>query len=498
MRQKHALSLPIFCLSLMSYSVSSELLSEPWVNTSDSYLRSCIDTLSQAGILNIPVNTYPLMWKSINAELVDAIDSGVDEAYQPALRCVKRALNYAKKDHFGFRISATNDNQQAHAFGEVFREELGGNFYKSFVGKNWAFKSSVHLRSNPDDAKDHHSKTYEGSYVAGIFGNWVASYDQVPQWWGPGKDSALALSNNAIAFPALRLTRHASEPFESPWLSWIGPWSFTTYLGEQEHSNEMSGINLWGMRINWRPLQSLEIGMTRTTQWGGEGRSENLRTFWNLIIGNDNHADAENPNAISIENEPGNQLAGLDFTYHLAPTTGIPATFYMEVIGEDEAGGLPSHTIHLLGANYFLQTEQASHQFYFETSDTMALCGYESNISNCAYQNHLYPEGYRRYGRSMGSTYDNDALTHVLGYQIQTQAWQGFAKLKFLDLNRDLQEGGNTVSPNGQSETVVQLGGRWPLLSGKLNAVATFKQIEMNNQSNENDALLSISWEVHY
>ena len=42
------------------------------------------------------------------------------------------------------------------------------------------------------------------------------------------------------------------------------------------------------------------------------------------------------------DNEPGNQLAGFDFKFKLEPTLGWPVSFYGQMIGEDEAGYLPS------------------------------------------------------------------------------------------------------------------------------------------------------------
>ncbi len=49
------------------------------------------------------------------------------------------------------------------------------------------------------------------------------------------------------------------------------------------------------------------------------------------------------------DNEPGNQLAGFDFKFKLEPTLGWPVSFYGQMIGEDEAGGLPSANMYTGG-----------------------------------------------------------------------------------------------------------------------------------------------------
>ncbi|WP_373401860.1 hypothetical protein, partial [Klebsiella pneumoniae] len=41
----------------------------PWVDSSDIYLRADIQALADAGVITVPVNTYPLMWAGIGADL---------------------------------------------------------------------------------------------------------------------------------------------------------------------------------------------------------------------------------------------------------------------------------------------------------------------------------------------------------------------------------------------------------------------------------------------
>ena len=473
---------------------SSKAQAEPWINTNDKYLRGCIDQLAQSGALSIPVNTYPLMWKSIESQVDRLTDVYIENKNQTALHCVKNALRYAKKDNVGIRISATNQARQFNSYGELWREKAGVNLYKSFIGDAWAAKFSVHFRDKPSGG---HDKTYEGSYVASVLGNWVLSLDQASQWWGPGQDSALALSNNAIAFPALRLSRHSSEAFSSPWLSWIGSWSLTTYLGQQENGNSMPGTNLWGMRINFRPLESLEVGLSRTSQWGGGDREERPPTLWDLFIGN---VASDDHNEFGSEKEAANQLSGIDVKWYLQPLFDLPVNMYLEVVGEEESGDFPSHAMWLIGAEYSWHSKEYWQKIYFEVSDTTALCGNSNDISDCVYQHPLYPEGYRRYGYNMGSTYNSGAKAVVIGYQYWKGAWQGFAKLRMLELNYDVV-GSDRVSALAWDENQFQIGVRYPLFNGKLNAQLALRDCEessLEESSNDDEVILSLSWELHY
>ncbi len=151
----------------------------------------------------------------------------------------------------------------------------------------------------------------DGSYVAGKFGNWIVTLGAQDRWWGSGWEGSLILSNNARPVPAIALDRAVSEPFETKWLSWIGPWRLTTFMGRMEGDREdYDHPLLYGMRISARPLDGLEISVERTAQWCGEGRSCTWDDFWNLFLGNDNAGEN-----VAAEDEPGNQLASWDIRW---------------------------------------------------------------------------------------------------------------------------------------------------------------------------------------
>ena len=76
-------------------------------------------------------------------------------------------------------------------------------------------------------------------------------------------------------------------------------------------------------------MPSLEIGISRSAQWCGSGRPCGFDTFTDLFLGIDNRGDA----GTTLENEPGNQLAGLDvhWTNHWFKT---PISLYGQMIAE--------------------------------------------------------------------------------------------------------------------------------------------------------------------
>ena len=126
----------------------------------------------------------------------------------------------------------------------------------------------------------------DGSYLAARLGNWSATLGKVDRWWGPGWDGSLILSSNARPIPTISIERRMPEPFESKWLSWLGPWSFQSFVGRLEEERHVPNPLLWGMRGDLSPtiLDGLELGFFRVIQLGGQGRPQGLSTFVDAFL----------------------------------------------------------------------------------------------------------------------------------------------------------------------------------------------------------------------
>ena len=227
----------------VTLGVSTMAGAAPWIDTQDPYLKASVTALANAGIITTPVNTYPLMYKSLYKQVSEAHNGNIPQHLLFALKHIEHSLKHAKAERTsGVKIKAASDTKDFQSFGERHNTKFDVNLFNEHIGKNWAFKLDAHWHTKANGNKN---RSYEGSYLAGMIGNWVVSADQVSSWWGPGNDTTLALSNNATAFPAVRLTRHNSEPLDWPILNLLGPMSFTTYFGVQEHSNVREDIRLW-------------------------------------------------------------------------------------------------------------------------------------------------------------------------------------------------------------------------------------------------------------
>jgi hypothetical protein len=153
------------------------------------------------------------------------------------------------------------------------------------------------------------------------------------------------------------------------------------------------------MRFTFQPFDRLEIGLSRGMQWGGEGRSESMSTFFKSLT-----SQGEN-----TSEQSGNQLAGYDLRFNFLQGLNYGASFYAQLIGEDEAGYLPSKFLSQAGFEYSaaLSSGHSINTFIEHTNTVAGSIG--GKQFNTAYDHSVYKTGYRHRGRSMGATYDNDA-----------------------------------------------------------------------------------------
>lgn len=250
----------------------------------------------------------------------------------------------------------------------------------------------------------------DGSYIGFSKNNWLMSLGSIERWWGPGWDGSLILSNNARPIPGLSIERLETTPSEHPWLQWMGSWQLVVLMGQLESNRDFSKSLFFGMRLNFKPWSTLEVGLSRTAMWGGEGRPRGLKTFFDLLIGQDNIKG-------NRSQEPGNQLAGVDVRWQLLGER-VPVAFYGQVIGEDEVNLLPYKFMGLLGTEIWgaMGAEGGdTYRIYLEYADTRARFTYSKKSYNTSYEHSLYTSGYRYYGRSIGHTMDGDGLMYSLG-----------------------------------------------------------------------------------
>ena len=94
---------------------SSFCVAGPWISPGDETLRHHIQVLADAGVIRVPVTTWPLMWSGIKADLEAANMLELSDGQQLSLSYVRFALRRDTDDEI--RLTWRGDiRQDAHLF----------------------------------------------------------------------------------------------------------------------------------------------------------------------------------------------------------------------------------------------------------------------------------------------------------------------------------------------------------------------------------------------
>ena len=420
--------------------LSPFVVAEPWVSTDNAWLRSDIETLANIGVIKSPINTWPVTWGPLLKDLKRVKLALVPKEYrQTYLRVLRTGKRETEKDNIKgkVRLSFNSEPRLFRFFGDKARDKRELSTSSSGMTRNLAWNFEVTIAPDSVDGDD---KRFDGSYLAGVIGNWIVSVGQNERWWGPGWQHSIILSNNAKPIPSISIQRNYSTPFESEFLKWIGPWTANFFVGSLDDERTVDDAKLVGMSASIMPLDSIEIGFRRTAQWGGEGRPENFDSLVDLFIGLDN-CDEGGLSCEGIRNEPGNQLAGIDISWR--PNFIVPAKLYLQTVGEDEAGYFPSKKSYIYGVDLSPVLFDAPLNINLETINTRVdgdgnEPGEDFSGFNVLYEHGIYRNGYRYLGRSIGSTIDNDSTMHSLNLVYRDSAYGDFKfSLIKTELNKD-------------------------------------------------------------
>ncbi|MGY4831203.1 capsule assembly Wzi family protein [Sphaerotilaceae bacterium SBD11-9] len=228
-------------------------------------------------------------------------------------------------------------------------------------------------------------------------------------WWGPGWQNALELGSNSPALAGMGVQRASASASASRWLSWMGAWNFEFFVARTEGMTQPLDPLFVGTRLTLRPFANLEIGLTRTAQWGGEGHDTSARALGRLLLGKGTNADevADQPR------DPGNQIGGIDL--RLRCPGGLGCAAYMQLAGEDQGGVLPSRLLGLYGFEAW--TPDGEDRFFAELVESGCRMPIgRQPMENCAYRNYAYPQGYVNAGRWLGTSAGPDSRVLTLGW----------------------------------------------------------------------------------
>ena len=180
------------------------------------------------------------------------------------------------------------------------------------------------------------------AYVALNLSDWQLSYGNQSLWWGPSQGGPMMFSDNAAPIRMFRINR--VTPFKLPSvLGVLGPMRLEAFIGQYsgyEFVDAPMGLIgqygqslnpqpiVHGERISFKPTSNLEIGLSRTTDYGGPGYPLTLHSFLRSVFSTSNTLAGN-------ANKPGARRSGVDFSYRI-PGLRDGMTFYAEGLAEHD------------------------------------------------------------------------------------------------------------------------------------------------------------------
>jgi len=412
---------------------------DPWIAPGDARLRHDLQLLSDVGIVKAPLTSWPVSWGEVSRNLSEAPGAVSYPTYvTAALARVRAAASDATRtgEWQGLaRIAGSAHPMMLRPFGDVPREEGEIEGAVSYTGEMFAVRLDATAVANPQDGQDIRA---DGSYVAGVFGNWMLSAGLIDRWWGPGWEGSLIYGTNQRPIPAITLERNYSDPPETKWLRWIGQWRMNVTVGQLDADRaDYPNAKFFAMRVTWKPHDRVEIGFSRSAQLCGDGRRCGWNTWWDMFHGNDNNQP--------YDQQPGNQLGGYDLRWSVP---WLPLAVYAQMIGEDESKTLPFKFLGLFGVEVWGGWGDKSWRVHTEYADTVCAFNDPPPQWGCAYRNSVYTDGYQFHNRSIGHAIDGDSRQLALGAMLVNadgSSWEVAAQ--GADINRKSANPVQSVSP---------------------------------------------------
>ncbi len=378
----------------------------PWAQVGDAQLRSDIELLAAAGVIDNVTTQWPIPWGGILYRLdrPDALNGQPAYVVEAARRLRARGKADVKTHELRtyFTLDATSSPAVVRGFDALGRQTVQSQFNLEYIWDTTAIHLAVGAQTA--DRFDHQALVLDGSYIAQRIGNAAIYAGYMTHWWGPGWNTALSLSNNARPFPQIGISRIDTTPFQSPWLRWLGPWQAEFFVGVLDGQRIAENTLFNGLRVSINPLPGLEVALARTEQLCGTGHPcKPVAEFINVQNNNQNPSKSKDETNFDIR-----------YTGTLAR---IPYAIYTQEMDRDTGPFVHSDTSHLFGATVWLPTRSTDIRITAEYADTISTQNFFSfgkDLYGATYTDYKYVDGWQYRNRILGSSLGTDSRLATL------------------------------------------------------------------------------------
>jgi hypothetical protein len=413
-------------------------IASPWAEVGDSQLRSDIQILATAGIIDDVTTQWPIPWAGLCTRLRDQTALATQPSYvrEAARRVYAMATSAMHRNTFSGSATAdfTNQPSVVRGFDGLGRNKGESQVSIEYMNSDTAFRISVGAWTDFTGRSTHYDP--DGTYLAQRIGGAVLYGGYLTHWWGPGWISALSLSNNARPFPQVGISRLDTSAFRSPLLSWLGPWQAEGFVGVLDDDRVAENTVYVGARLTFNPFPGLQIGLARTTEMCGTGHPCSLSEYFDLT----NQA-----NHVNQTNDEG--LIDLHYTNTIGK---IPFEVYTQMMNEDSNPIVHSVTSHLFGASIWVPVAKNAMRITLEYTDTVPtedIFSFGDVDHGAAYNNSGYIDGMHYRGKSLGFSLDSDSrLLSLQASWADERDWAYEVSLHHAVINDPNNITGNVVS----------------------------------------------------
>ena len=382
---KYLFLLLLLCLSIKDVEAS------PWGTPDDVLLKHDLQILTDAGLLNIPLNTWPIAWGDVAYNLKADNPKELSPETLLSLQRIKQRLIEEQMGGISANaeIKVSNNPDRIMTFFDPVNVKKLAASNVSYMSKNLA----INLKYEKTDVYE----LLDESHISLARGNYSMTLGSKKNWWGPGWMGSTALSTNARPIKGLSIERNFSDPSQNRFFSILGNWDLAFILGDIKSINQAPDRRFTALRIGMRPKDNLEIGFSKSALICEKGSGCGLSKVIDGIIGSDEVYDLNT------------------FDYRVSGSMfELPYAVYGQI-----SGSTLSNSVGLFGLESWgsIEESQKFESFRVFTELSSSTCGIFGGQSKygCAYQDNKYPSAYHNDGSNIGLPLDGDSIALSLG-----------------------------------------------------------------------------------
>jgi hypothetical protein len=229
--------------------------------------------------------------------------------------------------------------------------------------------------------------------------NWELLVGRQSLSWGPGAGGSLIWSDNSEPVDMVRLVNSEAERLPG-FLKYLGPARLDQFFGRLGGHDFIPRPFIYGNKISFKPIPTLEFGYGRTVTIGGKGGDA-------LTPGNFFDSFVGHPSAHTVDHSvPGDSHASFDWTFNV-PKVRDYLVFYGEWYADDDSTPFqsPQRTAFRPGIYLTRVPGLPRLDFHAEVADTdTAILGKGAvTMGNLNYYNSQYRDGYTNDGFLIGN-----------------------------------------------------------------------------------------------